>query len=147
MGFLKTLFVCRPVSACKQVPVLVIQKLLKKKKNSSHNISYYSSSVTYWKLCFQFVLLKNMFWEAAGFKRRIAVGIRMENTVPWFTLLENKLKSQWGTDSCVRLFKTHAAFLTALPAKCLAQQCGSETVGALWLSVLTPNYSKWASLS
>lgn len=32
MGFLKTLFVCRPVSACKQVPVLVIQKLLKKKK-------------------------------------------------------------------------------------------------------------------
>lgn len=36
-------------------------------------------------------------------------------------------------------FKTHATFLTAQPAKCLAQRHGSETVGDLWLSDLTPN--------
>lgn len=39
----------------------------------------------------------------------------------------------------VCFFKTDANFLTALPAKCLAQCCGSETVGALWLCDFSPD--------
>lgn len=41
---------------------------------------------------------------------------------------------------CTCVFvKTHATFLTAPPAKCLAHQRGSGSVGAHWLSDFTPD--------
>lgn len=89
------------------------------------------------------MLFQNICWETIGIKRNITIGKRVKN-VPFScnTVLEDRLRSQRGADSCVYLcgfFKTDANFLTALPAKCLAQCCGSETVGALWLCDFSPD--------